>query len=320
MNLTERKIEEAIDAMMGATDAPAVSQVISKDKKADLTRHLIQYVKEGDTFRACGHIELVPKLEPHAYILEYRGSVLHFVKKEFRTDDLYLFEGSKMYDVLEEIERFWTLKGNFDKLGFLHNRGMLLYGPPGTGKTCLIKQVAESMAKQGDLIVIARGLGEVLEGLPQFREVEPSRRVVVVFEDMDEYIGYSERNMLQLLDGNNSVDNVLFLGTTNYIEKFPARLLRPGRFDKKVKIDYPPVEGRLMYLKNKLNGIETPERIQQIAEKTKGFSYGHLRELIVGAYCFGEDVNAVIERLRSIPASNLSDAAVSESKIRQLTK
>jgi hypothetical protein len=301
MNLTERKIEEAIDAMV----CPGVAAVISKDKKADVVKHLIQYVKEADAFRPCGHIELVPKLDPHAYILEYRGGTLYFVKKEFRTDDLYLFEGSKMYSVLEEIERFWTLKGNFDKLGFLHNRGLLLYGPPGTGKTCLIKQVAESMTKQGDLIIIARALGEVLEGLPAFREVEPDRRVVVVFEDMDEYIGYSERNMLQLLDGNNSVDNVLFLGTTNYIEKFPPRLLRPGRFDKKVKIDYPPVEGRLIYLKHKLNGIETPERIQQIAEKTRGFSFGHLRELIIAGYAFKENVGDVIERLRSADYTDL---------------
>ena len=283
----KNRLDEAVDMLCG-------------DSKETLERKRsnFQYIKSGNEFQPVGPIKLVDKLDPYAY--QINTCPLRFEKIDIGTDELYMFEGSKMHEVLEEIKRFWTLKDNFVKLGLLHNRGILMYGPPGTGKTCLIKQVTEHMQSQGDVLIHARSLGPVLQGLPVLREVEADRRVVVVFEDMDEYIGYDERSMLQLLDGSSSVDNVLFLGTTNYIEKFPARLLRPGRFDKKVKIDYPPMEGRLVYLQHKLKGIEEEGRIQQLARQTKGFSYGHLRELVIAGYAFEEDINEVIKRLGGV--------------------
>jgi len=277
------KLDEAIDMLCG------------DEEPTERKREFFQYIKSGNEFQPVGPIKLVDRLDPYAYRI--LTCPLRFQKEDISTDQLYMFEGSKMNAVMEEIKRFWTLKDNFEKLGLLHNRGILMYGPPGTGKTCLIKQVTEHMMSQGDVLIHARSLGPVLQGLPVLREVESSRRLVVVFEDMDEYIGYDERNMLQLLDGSSSVDNVLFLGTTNYIEKFPERLLRPGRFDKKVRIDYPPVEGRLVYLQHKLKGIEEEEKIQQLARQTKGFSFGHLRELVIAGYAFQEDVNEVIKRL-----------------------
>jgi SpoVK/Ycf46/Vps4 family AAA+-type ATPase len=203
-----------------------------------------------------------------------------------------------MTAVMEEIDQFWTLKPNFDKLGLLHHRGILVYGPPGTGKSAMMQQVAERMVKQDNVLFFAHGLGGLMAGLQAFRDVEPTRKAVVVLEDLDEYLQWSERDLLQLLDGENSVDNVLFLASTNYIQKFPPRLLRPGRFDRKVFLGFPPIEGRRTYLQNKLKGTESAEAIEELAVKTDGMSFGHLRELVIAAFAFKEPIEKVLRRLK----------------------
>lgn len=291
------KVEEAITKKL----------VISESSESQLQRSNTQFIKRGDSFLPSGPIQLVDKLEPFSYKIESSMQGPLFVKTEHQTDQLYMFENSSMIKILAEIKKFWTLKDNFDKLGYMHNRGILMYGPPGTGKTCLVQQVSEAMAKQGDVIFYARSLHTTTEGLKAFREVEPNRRAVVVFEDMDEYIKHDERNMLQLLDGENSMDNILYLGSTNYIERFPPRLLRPGRFDKKVRVDFPPTEGRLVYLQHKIGHMEEAEEIKRIADQTAGFSFGHLRELIIAKYAFEEDIGEAIVRLKDMNYQQLPE-------------
>ena len=272
-----------------------------------IEKNYIQYINQGNQFKPAGKIKLVKKLEPCAYEAHTGMDGIYFEKVEPRTDNLLVFENSRMKRVMEEIDKFWTLKANFDRLGFLHNRGILAYGPPGTGKTAMIHQVAENMIAKGETVLFGKSIGTVSEALHTFREIEPNRKMVVVLEDMDEYIGYSERDTLQLLDGSNSVDNVLFLGTTNYIERFPARLRRPGRFDKEIKIGFPPVEGRLVYLKDKLTGLVEDDEIARMAEETEGFSFGHLRELVIAGFAFEEDVDKTIKRLRRVSYPDLPE-------------
>lgn len=271
-----------------------------KERSSKVKQTRVQYIQSENSYRPVGAINLVPKMQPGAYDIsvDMQGPIFHL--REAVTDELYMFENSKMTEVAREIKRFWTLKENFTKLGFLHNRGILMYGPPGTGKSSVIHQVAEAMSKQGDVMFVASQVGSVIECMTAFRDVEPERRVVVVLEDMDEYVGYSERSLLQLLDGQNSQTNVLYLGTTNYISKFPPRLLRPGRFDKKIEIGFPPVEGRRVYLQHKLKGIAEERMIEQLAQQTEGFSFGHLREMLLGVFAFQEPVDEVLERLRDI--------------------
>lgn len=319
---TEDAVERIVGRMLAESSEglgpPEEVQTLAKRSDAQRTtkRTYIQYIRQDDSFTPAGKVVLVDALPPFTYeVVVDNSGTPHFIKAECRTDELYYFKNSTMSLVLEEIERFWTLKANFDKLGFLHHRGILMHGPPGTGKSAMIQQVGESMIRAGNTLFFVKGVGAAHAGLKALREVEPDRRVVVVMEDMDEYIGYSERDVLQLMDGKDSVDNALFLGTTNYIEKFPLRLLRPGRFDKKVRVDPPPVEGRRVYLQHKLKGVETPERIDEIAHKTPGFSFGHLRELVIGAYAFEEPLDEVIERLMDVSYGKLPvrDAHMVES-------
>jgi hypothetical protein len=275
---------------------------------------IIQWIKTedaaGDVFAPIGPAAIVKKLDAGAYNVQETMQGVQFVRSLPKTDALIQFKGSSMDSILTEVEHFWTLKGNFDKLGFLHNRGVLMHGPPGSGKSCLIQQVVESMTKQGDIVIFSKSIGSLMGGLKALRLIESGRRTVVVLEDIDGY-EYSERTLLQLLDGENSVDNVLYLATTNHKHKISERLMRPGRFDKHVFVDFPPEEGRYVFLKTKLEGVEKDETIKHIARSTPNFSFGHLRELVIAAYAFGEKLEAVIKRLKGVPTEKLPSRELS---------
>lgn len=301
-------IESALASLCGDTATPSAPQpAVKASQPIRVQRENIQYIKRGNSFCPAGPVELVSALPAGSYQLEVTPAGPLFTLRESKTDELYLFKGSRMDLVAEEIKRFWTLKENFKTLGYMHNRGILMYGPPGTGKSSLIQQVSEAMIKQGDLVLFTKRISSTIECLKAMREVESERRVVVVFEDVDEHAKYEEHALLQLLDGENVVDNILYLGTTNYIDRFPPRLLRPGRFDKTVKIDFPPVEGRLVYLQKKLSLVEKPERISELARMTEGMSFGHLREFVIACYCFKEPVSETIRRLKQVTYTELPD-------------
>jgi len=255
----------------------------------------VQWARDEIGFTPVGKIVLIPKLSPGTYRIETFPS-FKVIPVQSKTDELMVFRESSMNKVMTEINTFWRLKPNFDKLGFLHNRGVLLFGPPGSGKSSLLQQVSEQQTKRGEITLFSHGLGGLQLGLESIRTIEPNRRLVVILEDIDGY-NYNERELLQLLDGENNIDNVLYIATTNYKDKLSERLMRPGRFDKHVYIGYPDVESRFIYLTKKLKDVESTEKIREIAEKTRNFSFGHLRELVISSYAFKEDIDGTIKRL-----------------------
>lgn len=283
----------------GHSRRPLTEACAVGDKAQSLKTSYIQFLTNNNTSKPVGKVTLDQVLSPFAYRIEDSMEGPVFTKFAPQTDELLLFESSPMKSILEEIDRFWGLGENYAKLGFLHNRGILVHGAPGSGKSSLFQQVTEMMINRGDVVFFATNVSALKEGLRVYREVEPNRKVVVVFEDIDEIVGYSERAMLQLLDGDAQIQRVLYLGSTNYLDRIPPRLIRPGRFDKVVHIGPPKLEARHVYLKKKLEGKEKPEKIQWLAEQTDGFSFGHLRELIIGGYALCEPLDKVIQRLRT---------------------
>ncbi len=258
---------------------------------------LIQYLMGENSFSPVGPIRTVKTLPPGIYNIQDSMQGPYYEITDVRTDNLLRFADSRYNMILEEIDKFWKIKDNFKNMGFLHKRGVLLYGSPGTGKSCLLKQVMEGMVKRGDVVFMA-GISSyrIKEGLALLKEVEPDRQVLAVMEDIDEF---DEHTLLQLFDGNTIFDDVLFLGTTNYIEKLQPRLLREGRFDRKIRIDNPPLEGRIAYFNYKLGKHEGVDKIKEMSEKTKGFSFGQLREFLVSVYCLGYDVDHTIQRIKT---------------------
>jgi hypothetical protein len=214
-------------------------------------------------------------------------------------DELVEFPGTKSELVVHEVERFWDLKPDFDRYGFTHKRGFLLWGPAGSGKTSTVAIVVQNLVRRGGVAFVASSPVGLLNILGGFRSVEPSRPLVVIWEDLDAVIKhYGETEVLSILDGESQVNNVIFIATTNYPEVLDARIVnRPSRFDRVVKLGLPDAESRSQYFSGKLGTIFAPDGTD-LVKATEGMSVGHMREMIVGVYCLKLPVGDVLDRLR----------------------
>jgi hypothetical protein len=264
----------------------------------EIPKNFFQYTVSGPQFRPVGDVTLTDSLTPGAYKIGHDMSGIFLEQIQPNTDEMMVFEDSPMHKAVNEIATFWDRKEHYKKLGLMQSRGIILYGPPGSGKSLALQQVGEAMAKNGDIVLMANSPEQISSALNAVRQIEPDRRIVVTFEEADELASYDERTLLRLMDGDLKVDRVCYLATTNYIDKLSPRLQRPGRFDKRIYVGPPKFEHRLKYLNHKLKGIAEDSAIQDMAKKTEGLSFGHLRELIAGAFAIGDPVDEVIMRLR----------------------
>lgn len=283
--------------------ALAMKEDTDEDEEEEVGK-LNQYSRMGSGFAAT--TSTVAVLPPACYrVLLTNNGTSVFNPQKLSTDSLLRLPDSKSDEVIAEVERFWTLKGVFSEFGFSHKRGFLLYGPPGSGKSSTVSLIIKSMISHGGVVFLANHPGTLAVGLHAFREVEPDRPLVVIWEDLDSVIDhYGESEVLSILDGESQVENIVIIATTNYPDKLDARITnRPSRFDKIVKIDVPNEDARKMYLDYKLTK-HLPEGdtavIADIVSQTDGFSIAHLRELIVSVYCQGNDLKETIERLKKM--------------------
>lgn len=285
------------------------------EKDEPLVRSYVQWLKSGNTISPVGHVTTHETLGPSAYRVIKTMEGVKFVREKPKTDELLRFESSSMHKVLEEIDKFWNRKKEYADLGLMHSRGVLMHGVPGCGKSCALQQVVEMMINRGDIVLFCDDPSSIVEALGALRQVEPERPVVVVFEEADELVRYNERALLQLMDGDNKQNGVLYLSTTNYIDRLPPRMLRPGRFDTKVKIDPPTYEHRQTYLKHKLKNVSevTDQTIEYMAKETDGMSFGHMRELIASVFALGQDMKETLRRLKTSPISESKKRSVVEA-------
>lgn len=208
--------------------------------------------------------------------------------------------------VLTLVETFWDSEGDykdgneFIRGGAAYRCGIMLYGAPGTGKSCTIKIVSKRLIERGGTVFYAeRHPNTVSSFLSDFSRIEHNRKSVVILEDFDSLIEeYGEASYLQMLDSSKTIDNVLFIATTNYPEKLDARIYnRPGRFSHIVKIGLPTAAARAAYLKAVL---KSHRDVEKIVELTEGFSVDHLSALISAVYREKKDMEPEIARLRAL--------------------
>jgi AAA+ superfamily predicted ATPase len=281
---------------------------MSPDDFDQPTGTLTQYSKNGQGLYPVP--STVASLPAGVYDIEFPNNIPTFIPHKIVTDNLLRMPDSKSDEVISEIEKFWTLKSRFKKFGFTHKRGFLLWGPPGSGKTSTIAFVVKQMVASGGLVLLGNtNPGILADMLKKMRQVEPERPAVVLLEDIDTLIQqYGESEVLSLLDGEASIDNVVYLATTNYPENLDGRIInRPSRFDRVVKIGMPTAEGRLAYLGSR--NLELPAtELDAWVEATEGFSIAHIKEVIVGVMCYGGTLESEVKRLKAMAKKPKSDS------------
>jgi hypothetical protein len=265
--------------------------------------HFIQWRLVNGGFAAEGKIQTAERMPAGMYRIEPLSQQhTGFVPVGAVLDDLVRIPHSATTLVVNEINNFWGLKAKFDQMGMIHKRGFLLYGPPGSGKSSTIALVAEDIINQDGIVLqMTRSSNTTSMLLKQLRAVEPNRKVVVVIEDLDQMIyDGDEKGVLALLDGENQIDNVVYIATTNYLKRLPGRIRnRPSRFDRLVNIGKPDYAYRLAYIQSR--NLPIPgATVEAWAKDTEGMSVAHIKEVIVGTMCLGLPYEDVIARVRDM--------------------
>lgn len=262
----------------------------------------------GTVYYACE--DTADKVAPGAYFASYSMSIGPYLRKlDIKTDDLLTLPDDASGIVLEHIKEFWHLKEKFDEFGYLHKRGILLFGPPGSGKTSTVVQTIKNIVSEGGVAIYTDYPPEAVSNMRILRRIEPDRQVVIILEDIDTIVyRYGDRTLTSMLDGEANIDNVLFIATTNYPERLPARLVnRPSRFDVVQYIGMPNAEARKMYLRDRVGDSLAPSHLDSWVQKTDGLSIAHLKEIIILHFVYGKNIDEAIERMSKgfrIPSSH----------------
>ena len=201
---------------------------------------------------------------------------------------------------LMEIVEFLKNKDKFKALGARVPRGVLLAGEPGTGKTLLARAIAGEanvpfFATSGsDFSGIIVGLG--VAKIKEMFEMAKRNAPCILFIDEIDAIGQKrsahsfndqdrEQTLNQLLiemDGFANETGIIVIGATNRPDMLDAALLRPGRFDRQVKIELPDLAGRdaILNLHAKKFKISPDVQLKDVARGTTGFSGADLENLL----------------------------------------
>jgi SpoVK/Ycf46/Vps4 family AAA+-type ATPase len=132
-------------------------------------------------------------------------------------------------------------------------------------------------------------------------ETDEGRFVCINLEEFDDLVNTDRHETwTTLLDGQFQSNNRLLLATTNYIQRIPQRLLRPGRFSSLKEIPLLNKESRFLYLKSK--GV-SGNLLGELVDKTEEFTVDDLKEVVQNVIILGEQCDVVIEDIRK--AKNL---------------
>ena len=219
---------------------------------------------------------------------------------------------------MAELVQFLKDPKKFNELGARIPKGVLLVGPPGTGKTLLARAVAGEAGvpffsiSGSDFVEMYVGVGasRVRDLFDQAKKNSPA----IIFIDEIDAVGRQrgaglggghderEQTLNQLLvemDGFGANEGVIIIAATNRPDILDRALLRPGRFDRQIMVNYPDVKGREEILKVHARGkpLGPDVNLKTIAQSTSGFTGADLENLLNEAALLAARANrkAIIE-------------------------
>jgi len=204
-------------------------------------------------------------------------------------------------EALQEIVTYLHNPSKYKAIGAIMPKGVLLVGPPGTGKTLLAKAVAGEAGvpffsisgSEFIEMIVGMGAARVRDLFKQAQEKAPC----IVFIDEIDAIGKKRDNgsfgsndereqtlnqLLSEMDGFDGSKGVIILAATNRPEVLDKALLRPGRFDRRVPVELPDLQGREAILKVHSHDVKMDPNVdfRSVALATSGASGAELANIV----------------------------------------
>ena len=209
---------------------------------------------------------------------------------DVKWSDIGGLENAKQ-ELKEAVE--WPLKypDLFKKFHVEPPKGILLYGDPGTGKTLLAKAVASESDENFIAIkgteLLSKWVGESEKGVREvFRKARQTAPTIIFFDEIDSIAnarGMSEgssnvtqsvvNQLLTEIDGMEDLQDVAIIAATNRPDIIDPGLMRPGRFDRHIKVDTPDEESRLKIFEVHTNEMPLADdvKLSKLAKRTEGY-------------------------------------------------
>lgn len=256
-------------------------------------------------------------LMPGAYFVKYNPNTGQMWFEEFKaTCDNIIDLPSKEYTkVVGQMQHFLnpTTRAKFEEKGFLYKRSAILHGLPGTGKSVIINRVMREVVKSGGVVLFVEHPGIIKMAFNVLDDLQKDIVTLVVFEEIDGIINnYGESHLLSILDGEIQKENVMYLAATNYIDKIPKRLLRPGRFSSVIEVGYPSEDARRVYFEHKM-GKDFVD-LNRWVRYTDGLSVDELKEVVQSVYIFNDTLEETVTRLKSLKGIEVNEDDFYEEK------
>lgn len=200
-----------------------------------------------------------------------------------------------------ELIDFLKSPKKFQKMGARIPKGVLLVGPPGTGKTLLAKAIAGEadvpfyFISGSDFVELFVGIG-ASRVRDMFKEAKQNAPCLIFIDEIDAVGrqrgtglggGHDEREqtlnqLLTEMDGFGANEGIIIIAATNRPDVLDPALLRPGRFDRQIVVNFPDAKGREEILKvHAKNKIFAPSvNLKNLAKRTSGFSGADLENLL----------------------------------------
>jgi len=223
-----------------------------------------------------------------------------YAESEVKTTFAYVAGQDEAKEALNEIVDFLHNPDKYTKIGASLPKGALLVGPPGTGKTLIARAVAGEakvpfFSISGSEFVqmfVGMGAAKVRDLFKQAKEKAPC----IIFIDEIDTIGKKRDNamgggndereqtlnqLLTEMDGFDGKKGVVILAATNRPESLDKALLRPGRFDRRIQMELPDLEGRKAILNVHIKKVKHDNiDIDVVARATAGSSGAELANIV----------------------------------------